>query len=69
MYGITDDVGVVTLPNGHDLAIAVFEQGRGGPAAQSRNIARLARLLYDGFAGAPETASARESGGTAAFTP
>ena len=54
MTGITDDVGIVSLPNGHDLAIAVFEQGRGGPAAQSRNIARLARLLYDGFAAVPE---------------
>jgi len=49
MNGITDDVGIISLPNGHDLAVAIFEQGHGGPAAHDRSIARISRLLYDGF--------------------
>lgn len=55
--GVTNDVGVVRLPNGHDLAIAVFEQGRGGVAAQDRNIAALARLLYDGLGASHQAAA------------
>lgn len=51
--GVTDDVGIVDLPDGHRLAVAVFVHGRGGPAAHDRTIARVARLLYDGFGGLP----------------
>lgn len=56
--GVTDDVGIVSLPNGHALAVAVFEQGRGGVAARDRSIARLSRTLYDGFGEQYQTASA-----------
>jgi len=49
LNGITDDVGIISLPNGHDLAVAIFEQGRAGPAAHDRSIARISRMLYDGF--------------------
>lgn len=56
--GVTDDVGIVSLPNGHALALAVFEQGRGGVAARDRSIARLSRTLYDGFGEPYQTASA-----------
>ena len=55
--GVTDDVGIVNLPNGHQLAIAIFEVGRGGAAAHDRSIAQLSRLLYDGFAASPQSAS------------
>lgn len=50
--GVTDDVGIVNLPNGHQLAIAVFERGPGGVAAHDRSIALLSRMLYDGFSSA-----------------
>ena len=60
LAGVTNDVGIVRLANGHDLAIAVFEQGHGGVAAQDRNIAAIARLLYDGF-GAGMQVSASEN--------
>lgn len=49
MNGITDDVGVIGLPNGHELAVAIFETGGGGARAHDRNIARLSRILYDHF--------------------
>lgn len=61
MNGVTDDVGVVELPNGHPLAIAIFEHGGGGVGRHDRSIARLARMLYDGFATGSRTAM-RESG-------
>ena len=65
LAGVTNDVGIVHLANGHDLAIAVFEQGRGGIAAQDRNIAALARLLYDGFGGGQAGGSPPASGSAA----
>jgi len=50
MNGITDDVGIIGLPNGHHLAVAIFETGAGGPRAHDRKIAQLSRILYDHFA-------------------
>lgn len=49
MNGITDDVGIVGLPNGHELAVAIFETGAGGARAHDRKIAQLSRILYDHF--------------------
>lgn len=49
MNGITDDVGVIDLPNGHQLAVAIFETGGGGKRAHDRKIAELSRILYDHF--------------------
>lgn len=45
--GITNDVGVVTMPDGHRVALAIF--ARGGRDRQS-GIAQLARAIYDRFA-------------------
>lgn len=55
--GVTDDVGIVNLPNGHQLAIAIFEKGGGGVAAHDRSIAALSRILFDGFSAADARAS------------
>jgi beta-lactamase class A len=49
MNGITDDVGVIGLPNGHELAVAIFQTGSGGARAHDRKIAQLSRILYDHF--------------------
>ncbi|HET9811985.1 MAG TPA: serine hydrolase [Sphingomicrobium sp.] len=46
LNGLTDDVGFITLPNGHRVAIAVF--ARGG-SNRPRAIAEAARVVYDGF--------------------
>ena len=46
LNGYTSDVGYITLPNGHRVAIAIF--ARGG-ADRPRAIAEAARTIYDGF--------------------
>jgi beta-lactamase class A len=49
LAGVSDDVGIITLPNGHHLAIAVFAKGMRSEWERDRSIAQLARLLYEGF--------------------
>lgn len=49
LAGISDDVGVLTLPNGHHLVVALFEYGVADPAKRNRVLADVGRLLYDGF--------------------
>lgn len=46
LNGYTSDVGFITLPNGHKVAIAIF--ARGGDN-RPRAIAEAARVVYDGF--------------------
>ena len=45
--GVTNDVGFITMPDGHRVAIAVF--ARGGRDRQP-GIAEISRLIYDRFA-------------------
>jgi len=47
LNGYTSDVGFITLPNGHRVAVAMF--ARGG-TDRPATIAQAARLVYDGFA-------------------
>lgn len=66
MGGAINDVGIVTLPDGSRLAVAVFVNSlRTGTRQRERTIARLSRSLYDYFAGVPGTplASASPCGG------
>lgn len=44
--GLTDDVGFLTMPDGHRVAVAIF--ARGG-SDRPRSIAQAARVIYDGF--------------------
>jgi beta-lactamase class A len=46
LNGYTSDVGFITLPNGHRVAVAMF--ARGGDD-RPRTIAEAARTIYDGF--------------------
>ena len=46
LNGLTDDVGFITLPNGHRIAVAIF--ARGGSNRPSA-IAEAAKTVYDGF--------------------
>ena len=46
LNGLSDDVGFITLPNGHRIAIAIF--ARGG-SNRPNAIAEAARTVYDGF--------------------
>jgi len=48
----TNDVGLITLPNGHRIAVAVFIHASPADLAiRERTIARLARVAYDAFSG------------------
>ena len=49
LTGLTDDVGFISMPDGHRIAVAVFT--RGG-SDRPRTIAEAARAIYDGFASA-----------------
>lgn len=44
--GLADDVGFITMPDGHRVAVAIFT--RGG-TDRPRTIAETARAIYDGF--------------------
>jgi len=46
LNGLADDVGFISMPDGHRIAIAIF--ARGG-SNRPRAIAEAARAIYDGF--------------------
>lgn len=53
LAGVTDDVGIVRLPDGRHLAIAIFVTGPEGHTAHAGMIAQIARVLYDGYSQPP----------------
>ncbi len=62
LNGLSDDVGFITLPNGHRIAVAIF--ARGGDN-RPHAIAEAAKTVYDGFlavVGWPYTAASAISG-------
>lgn len=48
--GISNDVGVLTLPNGHRVALAVLSYGEPDPAKRDARIAEVGRVVFEGFA-------------------
>lgn len=49
--GTTNDVGIITLPDGGGhIAVAVFIKGGADQAEAERTIAQIGRLVYEGFA-------------------
>ena len=44
--GLTDDVGFLTMPDGHRVAVAIFTRGGSN---RPQTIAATARAIYDGF--------------------
>jgi beta-lactamase class A len=46
LNGLADDVGFLTMPDGHRVAVAIFT--RGG-SDRPRTIAEAAKAIYDGF--------------------
>jgi beta-lactamase class A len=46
LNGLADDVGFISMPDGHRIAVAIF--ARGG-SDRPRTIAEAARAIYDGF--------------------
>jgi len=46
LNGLADDVGFITMPDGHRIAVAIFARGGSG---RPQTIAAAARAIYDGF--------------------
>jgi beta-lactamase class A len=47
--GISNDVGVLTLPNGHKVALATFAYGIAAPAERDARLAEIGRVVFDAF--------------------
>jgi beta-lactamase class A len=50
LAGVTDDVGIIRLPDGRHLALAIFVTGPEGHTPHASMIAQVTRALYDGYA-------------------
>ncbi len=50
LAGVTDDVGIIRLPDGRHLALAIFVTGPEGHTPHATMIAQITRALYDGYA-------------------
>ena len=46
LNGLADDVGFITMPDGHRIAVAIFTRGGSN---RPQTIAEAARAIYDGF--------------------
>jgi beta-lactamase class A len=46
LNGLSDDVGFISMPDGHRIAVAIFTRGGSN---RPRTIAEAARTIYDGF--------------------
>ena len=50
LQSVTDDVGIIRLPDGRHLALAIFVTGPEGHTPHATMIAQITRALYDGYA-------------------
>ena len=50
LWAQTSDVGLIRLPDGRKVALAVFVTGQESHSAQARVIAEVARAVYDSYA-------------------
>lgn len=51
LWAQTSDVGIIRMPDGRKVALAVFVTGQESHAAQAQVIAAAARAVYDSYAG------------------
>lgn len=60
----SSDVGIITGPDGHAIAVAIYVTGQGTRTSREDRIALIARALYDGYgASARQWATARYPAG------
>ena len=50
LQSVTDDVGIIRLPDGRHLALAIFVTGPEGHTPHATMIAQITKALYDGYA-------------------
>ncbi|MEY4159450.1 MAG: class beta-lactamase [Pseudomonadota bacterium] len=49
LYNTASDIGFMTGPDGHRLAVAIYVTGQGDKGSREARIATLARAIYDGY--------------------
>ena len=52
------DVGIISMPDGRAIALAIYVTGQGGKANRDWRIAEIARTIYEGYLYSPSGASA-----------
>jgi beta-lactamase class A len=52
------DIGIISMPDGRAIALAVYVTGQGSKTNRDWRIAEIARTIYDGYLYAPAGASA-----------
>lgn len=57
LWSQTSDVGIIRLPDGRSVALVVFVAGPESHAVHNRQIASIARAVYDSFSGGSYEAS------------
>ena len=50
----SSDVGIIKMPDGRALAVAIYVTGQGGKREREDRIASIARALYDGYLLTPQ---------------
>lgn len=54
LFNTSSDVGILTMPDGHAIALAIYVTGGGmDRGSRTDRIALIARAIYDGFSGKP----------------
>lgn len=49
----SSDIGIITTPDGHSYAVAIYVTGQGTRLAREERIAQIARAIYDGYGNVP----------------
>ena len=52
------DIGIISMPDGRAIALAIYVTGQGGKANRDWRIAEIARSIYEGYLYGPTSASA-----------
>jgi beta-lactamase class A len=60
LRNVTDDVGIIRLPDGRHLALAIFVAGPDGHSVHGEVISSIARTLYFGYSG--QTSEPQQNG-------
>jgi beta-lactamase class A len=45
----SSDIGIIQMPNGHAVAVAIYVTGQGSRPARETRISQIARTIYDGY--------------------
>lgn len=60
----SSDIGVITMPDGRAVAVAIYVTGQGTRANREARIASIARALYDGYSAPTVQQASREVAST-----